>query len=66
VFTGSRIQADVVAAALDAHGVRVQVYGDVGFGTGIGVNYADSGVMVPEDQAKAARKLIRDAESSRR
>ena len=64
VFTGDRTHADIVAAALAAHGLQVQAYGDFGFGTGSGFDVVASGVMVPDDQAKTARRLIREAESS--
>ena len=60
VFRGERIQADLVAAVLQADGVRVEVFGDHAYG--VGVNLTDARVMVPDDQAKTARDLIRQAE----
>ena len=59
VFQGGRIQADLVAAVLQADGVRVEVFGDHAYGGGI--NLTDARVMVPDDQAEAARELIRQA-----
>jgi hypothetical protein len=59
VFIGGRIQADLVAAVLQADGVRVEVFGDHAYG--VGINLTDARVMVPDDQAEAARKLIRQA-----
>ena len=59
VFRGERIQADLVAAVLEADGLRVEVFGDHAYG--VGVNLTDARVMVPDDQAEAARKLIRQA-----
>ena len=56
---GGRIQADLVAAVLQADGVRVEVFGDHAYG--VGINLTDARVMVPDDQAEAARKLIRQA-----
>jgi Putative prokaryotic signal transducing protein len=59
VFQGGRIQADLVAAVLQADGVRVEVFGDHAYG--VGINLTDARVMVPDDQAEAARQLIRQA-----
>ena len=64
VFTGDRTHADIVAAALAAHGLQVQAYGDFGFGTGSGFNVVASGVMVPDDQAQAARRIIKQAQEA--
>jgi len=59
VFMGGRIQADLVAAVLQADGIRVEVFGDHAYG--VGINLTDARVMVPDDQAEAARRLIRQA-----
>jgi hypothetical protein len=59
VFMGGRIQADLVAAVLQADGVRVEVFGDHAYG--VGINLTDARVMVPDEQAEAARELIRQA-----
>ena len=61
VFRGERIQADLLAAVLEADGLRVEVFGDHAYG--VGVNLTDARVMVPDEQAEAARDLIRAAES---
>jgi hypothetical protein len=61
VFRGERIQADLLGAVLDANGIRVEVFGDHAYG--VGVNLSDARVMVPDEQAGAARKLIREAEA---
>ena len=60
VFRGERIQADLVAAVLQADGLRVEVFGDHAYG--VGVNLTDARVMVPDEQALAAREIIRQAE----
>ena len=60
VFRGERIQADLVAAVLQADGLRVEVFGDHAYG--VGVNLTDARVMVPDEQAIAAREIIRQAE----
>jgi hypothetical protein len=62
VFEGDRIQADILAAALGADGVRVEVFGDHAYG--VGVNLTAARVMVPDDQAETARRLIKEAEST--
>ena len=62
VFRGERIQADLVAAVLQADGLRVEVFGDHAYG--VGVNLTDARIMVPDDQAEAARDLIRQAEQA--
>jgi hypothetical protein len=60
VFRGERIQADLVAAVLEAHGIRVEVFGDHSYG--VGINFTDAQVMVPDEQAETARDVIRAAE----
>jgi hypothetical protein len=60
VFRGERIRGDLIAAVLQAHGLRVEVFGDHSYG--VGVNFTDAQVMVPDEQAGAARELIRQAE----
>ncbi|MDQ2944280.1 MAG: DUF2007 domain-containing protein [Candidatus Dormibacteraeota bacterium] len=60
VYRGERFQADLVAAVLQADGLRVEVFGDHAYG--IGINLTDARVMVPEEQAETARQLIREAE----
>lgn len=62
VFTGYRYQADIVAAALEAKGFRVEVFGDYGFGPSL-TRSDNAQIMVPEHQADAARQVIREAEA---
>jgi hypothetical protein len=61
VFSGERLKADLVAAVLEANGIRVEVFGDHAYS--IAINLTEARVMVPDDQAAAARGLIRDAEA---
>jgi len=61
VFTGDRLQADVLAADLDANGIRVEVFGDNAYS--YAVNFTDARVLVPGDQATRARHLIREAQA---
>jgi hypothetical protein len=60
VFRGERIQADLIAAVLQAHGLRVEVFGDHSYG--VGINFTDAQVMVPDEEAGHARELLRQAE----
>jgi len=57
VFRGERIQADLVAAVLQAEGLRVEVFGDHAYG--VGINLTDARVLVPDEQAETALELIR-------
>ena len=61
VFSGERPKADLVAAVLEANGIRVEVFGDHAYSYAI--NLTEARVMVPQDQAAAARELIRQAET---
>lgn len=61
VYRGDRIQADLLAAVLEADGLEVAVFGDNAYG--IGINLTEARVMVPDDQAETARRLIEEAES---
>jgi aspartokinase len=60
VFTGERLQADLLAAVLDANGIRAEVFGDTAYS--YAVNFTESRVLVPADQASRARKLIQQAQ----
>ncbi len=62
VFRGERIHADILAAVLEAGGLRVEVFGDNAYGVGIDLTAAR--LLVPDDQAEAARRLIEEAESA--
>jgi hypothetical protein len=61
VFTGERLKADLVAAVLEANGIRVEVFGDNAYSYAI--NLTEARVMVPEEEAEAAREVIREAEA---
>ena len=62
VFRGGRIQADLLAAILEADGLRVEVFGDHAYG--VGINLSEARVLVPDDQARMARKIIEEAEAT--
>ena len=62
VFRGERIQADLVAAVLQADGLRVEVFGDHAYG--VGINLTDARVLVPDDQVRFARALIEQADAA--
>lgn len=61
VWTGDRIQAEQVMASLEADGLTVEIFGDTAYG--VGVNFTEARLMVPNDQVDAARKLITEAEA---
>jgi Putative prokaryotic signal transducing protein len=60
VYKGQRIQAEIVAAMLSAEGLDVEVFGDNAYG--VGIDLTDARLLVPDDQAERARRLIRAAE----
>ncbi|MEO8745401.1 MAG: DUF2007 domain-containing protein [Candidatus Dormiibacterota bacterium] len=60
VWRGDRIQADFIAAVLQADGLRVEVLGDNAYG--VGINLTDARIMVPDEQAENARDVIRQAD----
>jgi len=62
VFEGERIQADVLAAILEADGLRVEVFGDNAYG--IGVDLTPARILVPNDDADTARRLIKQAQEA--
>ncbi len=62
VYRGHRFQAEVLAAVLEAHGIRVEVFGDTGYG--VGVDFSDARAMVPDLQAAEERRLIKEAEKT--
>lgn len=61
VYKGERIQAEIIAAALQAEGLQAEVFGDSAYG--VGINLTDARLMVPDDQAATARRVIREAET---
>jgi hypothetical protein len=61
VFSGDRLQADLLAAVLEANGLRAEVFGDTAYSYAI--NFTEARVMVPEDQLEVAVKLIREAQA---
>jgi|GEM_PF-5564290 len=61
VFEGYWFQADLVAAALQAQGVRAEVFGDHGFGPAISLSNG-ARILVPDEDAAAARRIIKEAE----
>jgi hypothetical protein len=60
VYKGQRIQAEIVAAMLSAEGLTPEVFGDNAYG--VGIDLTDARLMVPDDQARIARRLIKEAE----
>jgi hypothetical protein len=62
VYKGERFQAEIIAAALIAEGLRAEVFGDSAYG--VGINLTEARLMVPDHQADTARRVIREAESN--
>jgi aspartokinase len=60
VYRGERLQADLVAAVLEANGIKVEVFGDTAYS--IAVNFTEARVLVPDEAADAAQELIKQAE----
>ena len=60
VYRGERLQADLVAAVLEANGIKVEVFGDTAYS--IAVNFTEARVLVPDEAADAAKELIKQAE----
>ena len=54
-------RANAVAAVLEAHGIKVEVFGDTGYS--VAVNFTEARLLVPEGSAQAARDLINKAEN---
>jgi hypothetical protein len=61
VYRGERLQADVLAAVLEAHGIKVEVFGDTAYS--VAINFTEARLLVPEDSAQEARELINQADS---
>ena len=49
VFRGERLQADLVAAVLDANGIPAEVFGDTAYSAAM--NFTEARIMVPDAQA---------------
>jgi len=62
VFRGERLQADLLAAVLDANGIRVEVFGDHAYSAAM--NFTEARIMVPDVQAQRARELIKAGDST--
>ncbi len=60
VFKGERLQADLIAAVLEANGITVEVFGDTAYS--VAVNFTEARVLVPDESAEAAKDLIKQAE----
>ena len=62
VYEGERLQADLIAAILEADGLRVEVFGDNAYG--IGIDLTEARLMVPEEEAERARRLVKEAQEA--
>ena len=62
VFKGERLQADLVAAVLQANGIKVEVFGDTAYS--VAVNFTEARVFVPEESVEAAREVLKQTPPS--
>jgi hypothetical protein len=62
VFQGSRIGAEVLQSVLQAHGLRAEVFGDSAYS--VAIDLTEARVVVPDEQASRARRLIKEAEEA--
>ena len=62
VYEGERLQADLMAAILEADGLQVEVFGDNAYG--VGIDLTEARLMVPEEEAERARRLIKEAQEA--
>ena len=60
VYKGERLQADLIAAVLDANGITVEVFGDTAYS--VAINFTEARVLVPEESAERALELIKQTE----
>lgn len=61
VYKGERFKAEIIVAALRADGLEAEVFGDNAYG--VGIDLTEARIVVPDDQAETARRLIQEAES---
>jgi putative signal transducing protein len=61
VYKGERLQADLVAAVLAAHGIKVEVFGDTAYS--VAVNFTEARVFVPEESVAEAKEVLKQAEA---
>ncbi len=59
VFKGERLQADLVAAVLASHGIKVEVFGDTAYS--VAVNFTEARVFVPQDSVEQAIEVLKQA-----
>lgn len=62
IFKGQRLQAELLQAILEADGVRAEVFGDTAYG--VGIDLTEARLLVPDEQAGHARRLIKEAEDN--
>ena len=62
MFKGQRLQAELLAAILEADGVRAEVLGDTPYG--VAIDMTDARLLVPDEQAGHARRLLKEAEDA--
>ena len=62
IFKGQRFLAEILQAILQAYGLRAEVFGDTAYG--VGINLTEARLMVPDEEAETARRIIKEAEEA--
>lgn len=62
IFKGQRFQAEVIQAILEANDIQAEVFGDTGYG--MGIDFTEARLLVPDGEAAHARRLIKEAEEN--
>ena len=62
VYQGSRIGAEVLQSVLQTHDIRAEVFGDSAYS--VAIDLTDARVVVPDEHASRARRLIKEAEEA--
>jgi Putative prokaryotic signal transducing protein len=62
IFKGQRFQAEILQAILQADGLRAEVFGDTAYG--VGIDLTEARLLVPDDEAETARRIIKEAEEA--
>lgn len=60
IFRGQRLQAELLQAILQADGIRAELFSDTAYG--IAIDFTDARLLVPDEDAGHARRLIKEAE----
>ena len=62
IFRGQRLRAELLQAILQADGIRAELFSDTAYG--IAIDFTDARLLVPDEEAGSARRLIKEAEEA--